>query len=264
MISLKLSMRRIISVFFLLSLLAMNSALGQESNSDTLGTNGQSQTGPDHLVKPQAIIDLLDFKNTDLRDVVRSIAAKYNLNIIVEEGITKRVTLHLVRLPVHEALEFIAQQYELVLKKQGAIYYINKPVVQTPPPPPMDINYKNARLSINVENVELGVFVKALAHKSGKNVVLNRGVQGAVSGFLQNLSFEQGLRTLMNINGFSVRENNGIFLVEREQQKNKARNGQASWVTVKDSLVSLHVTRANIREVLEEIFQRAGKNLVIY
>ena len=40
-------------------------------------------------------IDILDFKNTDIKDVMRAIANKYKINIFVDDDIDVRVTVHM-------------------------------------------------------------------------------------------------------------------------------------------------------------------------
>lgn len=50
----------------------------------------QNTTSPAGLNHP---IDYLDFKNTDLKDVLRALAVKYNLNIFVEDNVQVPVTL---------------------------------------------------------------------------------------------------------------------------------------------------------------------------
>ena len=213
-------------------------------------------------------IELLDFKNADLRDVVRAIASKYNLNIFIEDDINNRITIHLGEIPVYQALKFIARQYGLALERDGNIFKFKRPPIPKPEPKPLAIVYEDRLLGLNLKNADLQKVVEEISKKSGQNVLVNQGVHGHISGFLQRIPFDQGLKILMNVNGFSVRENNGIFLIDRNYQQHDQNDspqpGKHFWISIKDSLVTLDVTKANIRDVLREIFLQIGLDVVMY
>ena len=76
-------------------------------------------------------IERLDYKDADLRDIVRLLATRYDLNIFVDNAIDKRITLHLAKVKVRDALNFIAKENDLILQQTGNIYKIHPP----PPPP---------------------------------------------------------------------------------------------------------------------------------
>ncbi len=250
----------------ILFFLAFNASLMAQSAEPGAGHDNNHQTG---TVK----IDRLDFKNTDLRDVVRAIATKYNLNIFVENGIQTPLSLHLVDIPVMDALQFIADRNGLILERKGSILRFLRPDIPEPAPPPLDITYKNNKLTVNLKNEPVDKVAQALTRESGFNVVVGQGVHGAISGFLQDVPFKQGLTTLLNINGFSLRDNQGIFLIESQNlppdSNGRAANGRAGrdkrfWIDVKDTLVSVDVAGASTHEVLQEIFLRTNSSLIMY
>lgn len=212
-------------------------------------------------------IELLDFKNTDIRDVIRAIASKYNLNIFVENGIDNRITVHLVDIPVYDALKFIAKEYGLKLERDGNIFKFERPFVPEPEPEPLSLFYENGLLSLDLKEEALRLVAEEISKYTGNNVIVNRGAEGSITGFMQRVPFEQALQILMSTNGFSVREKKGVYLVDKAYQHDEnssLNNGRSFWVGVKDSLVTLDVTRAYIRDVLREIFLQIGYDLVVY
>lgn len=213
-------------------------------------------------------IELLDFKNTDIRDVVRAIASKYSLNIFVENDIDDRITVHLVDIPVYNALKFLAKEYGLKLERDGSIFKFERPFVPEPEPEPLSIFYESGLLSLDLKEEALGLVAEEITRYTGNNVIVNRGAEGNITGFMQRVPFEQALQILMSTNGFSVREKNGVYLVDKAYQQydeNSSLNkGRSFWVGVKDSLVTLDVIGANIRDVLREIFLQIGYDLVVY
>ncbi len=213
-------------------------------------------------------IELLDFRDTDIRDVVRAIASKYALNVFVEDGIDNRITVHLVDIPVYNALKFIAKEYDLLLERDGNIFKFTRPFVPEPELEPLTIFYENGLLTLDLKDENLPRVVEEISKNTGHNVMLNRGVQGDLTGFMQRVPFAQALQILMSTNGFSVREKNGVYLIDnvyqQQDEKSSLTNGRSFWVGIKDSLVTLDVTRANIRDVLREVFLQIGFDLVVY
>lgn len=212
-------------------------------------------------------IQLLDFKSTELKDIVRSLGTKYNLNIFVEDKIRQRVTIRLAEISVHEALRFLARENGLRLHLENSIYKITKPEPPRPQPKPLKVVYENALLSVDVQDEALGKVVRAVAEKSGKSIVLHQGVEGKLSGYLQNVPFEDGLHALLTSNGFMLRKKEGIYYVSRRELprgKSGKSSGSSFWMSVKDSLITLDVTDAELRHIVRELAIQTGVDIFIY
>lgn len=237
---------------------------------------GNSQTSNDVSSKSTSlppgatqVIVQLDFKNTDLRDVVRSIADKYRLNVFVENQVSQRISIHLVDISVYDALQFIAKEHELVFTQEGAVFYFKNPVKPEPPPPVLDIRYKNNLLSLALQNEPVQNVLVELTDKTGINVVAEQGIAGNISGNLKALPFEQGLTTLMSINGFNLKKRDEIFHVIKNEDATAGKNGKHSLnssmrIDVQDSLITVDVSNSEIDKVLRQIFSQVGSDLIIY
>ncbi len=217
------------------------------------------------------LIEYLDFKNTDIKDILRSIADKYNLNIFVEDDVQVRITIHLTKITVYEALKFIVQEHGFLLHIEGNIFKVTRlPEPEPVPPPPLNISYENSLLSLDLKNERLDKAIYEISRMSGKNILINQGIQGPVSGFLQNMPFELGLKTLLETNGFVLRERAGIYRVDYgadyqgERGKEREQGRQRFWVEVKDSLISLDVTDADIKNLVKEIALQLNIDVIFY
>ncbi len=212
-------------------------------------------------------IQVLDFKNADLSDVLRAIGSKYGLNVFVDDPISERITIHLVNITVIAAFELITEQFDLELERKGSVFKFRKPQVTMPAEVPLAIIYEEGLLSLNLQNADLMRLAREVTERSGHNVVPAQGVQGKVTGFVQSLPFEQALSTLMEINGFALEQKEGIFLIEnRLQSRANGTSGPAHRfrINIEDSLVSLDVSKGNIRDILRDLFVQAGRDLVVY
>ena len=216
------------------------------------------------------IVEQLDFKDADIRDVVRLLATKYNLNIFIDNSISKRITLHLVNESVLNILKFITSENNLRLIHEGNIYKI------LPPPPPVEkpkdikVEVKNGLLTVDLENDDLHKVMKVIAEKSGKTILIEKSARGKISGFIQNIPFEIGLRSLLENNGFRLRKRNNIYWVERDiisyqnGKSSKSGSKRGFYLIIEDSTISLDVQEASINQIIQEAAQQLNKNIFIY
>jgi len=246
----------------------MNSLRAQHINSPPDSSLGSIKLVhlPNSNIPQNALqkIEFLDFKNTEIKDILRSLATKYNLNIFIDDAITQRITLHLTGVTVHDVLCFIAEENNLKLTLEGSIYKIGKLEVLPPQPKPLSITYDNGRLTIDLKNEEIERVVRKISQITQKNIVLNHGVEGRISGYLQDIPFQQGLETLMSVNGYVVHQKGDIYIVDRRNYGLTSNNKKPIWVTYTDSLITLDVFQANLSDIVREIAVQSGIDIFIY
>lgn len=210
---------------------------------------------------------LLDFKNTEIKDIVRSLATKYNLNVYIANDVTTRATLRLVDVTVEEALHFLVNENGLAMTIAGNLCKIFPPEIPQPEPKPLAISFANGLLSVDLQNEELEKVTRALAEKSKHNLIVQQGVSGKVSGFLQEVAFEPGLLALMASNGFSVRKREGLYLIEQNERASNGVTrgaGNAAWITREDSLLTLAITGGDLDQLVRELAEEMNVGLFVY
>ncbi len=77
--------------------------------------------------KDSQIIEYLEFREVDIKDVLRQLAKQYNLNIIFSENIKGLITVQLQNVSVEEVLDAIVTTNGYVYTKKGNIYKITTP-----------------------------------------------------------------------------------------------------------------------------------------
>ena len=106
----------------------------------------------------QAFILNMDFKNTDLKDIIRLLAKQYGLNIFIADDVNKRLTLHLVNVSLAEALDFMLQETQLALQKTGSIYKIFNPTMSDTSVfsnPASKIDFQDGLLSVDFQDNDI-------------------------------------------------------------------------------------------------------------
>ncbi|MCI0616380.1 secretin and TonB N-terminal domain-containing protein [bacterium] len=262
----------------LLILLSASNSIAQVNAGDSSGIDSISSSDSSHtnLLPPEALqaIQVLDFKNTEIKDIVRGLATKYNLNVFVDDAISQRITLRLANLSVHEALRFIAKEHGLNMTLEGNIYKITLPEIPKPQPKPLAVAYEEGRLTVDVKDEEAEKVIRAIAEKSRKSLVLKQSRGGKITGYLQSVPFEQGLQALLTSNGFAVRKKDEIYFIDRAQVAHNGANSSSNnsamlsasqaWVTVSDSLITLDVMEADLSWVVRELSTQMAKEVFIY
>jgi type IV pilus assembly protein PilQ len=104
----------------------------------------------------------IDVKDTDIKDVIRIISKGYDINILLDQDITGKVTLHLVDVPIMEGLRSIAASSGLEVVQDGTVFKIRKASEERR----SMIRYSNDKLTVDVQNVDEKDFLKELSSKT--------------------------------------------------------------------------------------------------
>lgn len=212
------------------------------------------------------MIEVIDFKNVDLRNILRGIGIKYNLNLFVDNDINIKTTLHMSDVTILEFLEFISTEYELDLNWTGSIVKIKQKKQIAPQKEVPVIIYDSGNLSVDLENDELTEVVNRLIETTGENIIIQKGAEGTITGKLNRVPFELAFKTLMSNNGFFVHKRNEIYYIRPGYQtKGPGRDSRIFWVeAVNKNDISLEVSNAALNDLLREIFLQLDINLMTY
>jgi type IV pilus assembly protein PilQ len=230
-----------------------------------------TQTIPDDKMIRK--IERLDYKNTDIRDVVRSLATKYDLNIIVENNLDLRITLHLIDVTVKDVLDFIVKDNNLGMEQTGSIFKIFRPPVPQIPPREILVSLVNNRITADFQNDEIDKVIRSVVNNSSKTILLEQGTSGTINGILNNTDFDEGFKELLKNNGFILEKRGDIYTVKRDfysfdQQggaQGQMNNRRSSFfLNVQDSLISIEVRETPIEQIVQEAASRLKKNIFIY
>lgn len=214
----------------------------------------------------------IDVKDTDIRDVIRMISKGYDLNILLDQDITGKVTLHLVDVPIMEGLRSIASSNDLDVVLDGSVYYIKKSTAQQT----SMIRFSNGKLTIDVQNIDVREFLKELSSKTAVSIVPDAKVEGKISGKLFQVSLDDGLRALLEGNGYSVVKRKNIYQVAPSGDRNGPpesgfgagnrgkRAANNLFVEYTDGLVSVDVVNGDLEEIIRAIADQSDAEIITY
>lgn len=252
-------------------------------------------TIPAELLQPIEAIHVLD---ADLRDLFFALARRYNLNLLIDESIQQNVTIRLSDVRVVDALALLVQEYGLAMEQSGAVLRIIQPrpeenrsaeplppdvlveeelppspadaVPELPPGETLSVQVENGLLTVQALGADVQVLAQNLSSQSGLPVVVGEGVSGAVSGALAGVPLEEGLRVLLENNGFYLGQESGTLrieyppLVSADPTSAQAQDPTLMEIQVEDGLLSLSVTDTPVLAVLQQLAQQSDLNIVTH
>lgn len=217
-------------------------------------------------------IPVLDFKNTDIRDVLRGLGMQYNVNIFLEPDVSGNVSLYLTDVSVKNAIDFVIKRSNFAYTVENGIIKVYKYTAPPPPPPPKPVvifHMQDGMLDVDVKGISARELARMFIDSAGINVILDGSVEKQVTARLVKMKPEKALKALFESNGMAVTTTDGIYYVANQNWgDDKSETGSLQMkrlsITVKDKKVTLEVDNAQLDQVVRTIAIQSGINIVIY
>ena len=206
----------------------------------------------------------LDFVDIPVQEVARTLSLAYDVPIVVDAAVDRRVTFHLEGVSLMEGLSTLCESngLELVQKKNLLVIQLRKLRGKS------DIRLQDTLVSVQIQDKDILEFLEEYSATTGLNILWSADVQGQISGSIRSLSPERAFRSLMEVNGFSVDKKNGCLTV-RVSTTQAGADSQGVSSTVpriwkNGELYEAHLDGVSVGEVLKELASLAGLNLALY
>ncbi len=218
------------------------------------------------------IIPMLNFKDTDIRDVLRSLAFEYETNVVIDKDLNTRISVALFNITVFDAVKIIATDNGYNFKYDDKRFFVELPKPPEPPPPQepeeiLNVSCLNNIINIEVKNVEIQSFIDELINKTNQNFLLSPGTSGRVSGSLNNMEMEIALKNLLQNNGFYLALKDSIYYVSRSSyfSGSETSNDQSVspyWVDAKGNRITMDVNNVNLDRIINDISNQLGLQII--
>jgi len=217
------------------------------------------------IVDTNIIIPSLDFSGLRLTDAFTALIRAYKLSVYIDSSVTGTISMRLENVSLNDALLFMMKEYNLLWERTGDIVKIYRPEAAPPPPPSLDIEYNQGKITFDLKNVDLARFVKAIIDLSGKNIIIDGGARGMVTGRLVDIEFEKGLNAILNSNGFTFRRIDDIYHIDfMEKAGEKGKRAGHYAVYCRDDSVAVDVRNAPIVDILTTLSDECNLSIIIY
>lgn len=196
----------------------------------------------------------LSCKDADVRDILRAIAIQYHVNIVPDSSVSGSVTIHLANVPLEVGLETLLFVNGFTYEKKNGIYLVRKTGSSLGT---VTVTAAKERMSIDVENADVKQVLREISRQAQINIVSEGDLAGSVTAQLYDVPIEEGLRTLLVVNGFTLNVDNGIYRVARSNLEKSSSFAIFS----RKGLLSIDVKNAPVEDLLREIAAQSKINL---
>ncbi len=220
-------------------------------------------TASGRFVDTTITVKKLDFDGVLIREALTALARTYHVSLLVDTSVTGHLTMRLENVSLDDAFRLIVFENHLTAQRLGSILKIFKE--PTPPAPPRRaiIVLGENTVSIVAERVPLRVFAEDFTDSTRINVTLQQGVTGHLTGKVVDLAPRTALLTLLESNGYAVRENNGVYVIEQPGADQTASpRGRRFTIVLEEGRYSVDLDNADLSSAVATLFDLAGADVI--
>jgi type IV pilus assembly protein PilQ len=196
-----------------------------------------------------------------IKEVAQMISKAHKLNIVLDPDASCNVTLHLSGAPLMEGLRAIVTSCGLSISKSGSVIRIGKQLGDIR----SNISWDNDLLDIDIDNVNVIAFLRDVNAISGMNIIYSSSLSGKVSGKLGRVPFFEGMKALLQSNGFNIYRKKFTYVVEQGALPSQQKTAPNQYsINCEDQTVSLTTVDADLQQILLEIGRQCELQIVSY
>lgn len=213
-------------------------------------------------------VENINVNNVSAVDFYRALGRQYNINFIIDNAIQSTVSVRFSDISLIEVIVLVAQENALQIEQKGSVFRISPAIVPEVQPEviPQTIELNGNSLLVDVSDYNLTDFARHVSDEASINLIVRNGVQGSVSGYLNNVALFNGLEMILVNNGYSLRENEGIYIIDRRNRSLSSEGGSSNnfWVQYNEGQISLDVANINVSDLIREIGYQSEINMITY
>lgn len=200
---------------------------------------------------PQKLIDL-DFKNADVKDVLRVLASQNGANFLIDNEVSGTVTIHLTKVTFDDALNIITQSNNLRYIKQNNVYQITQIDNSV-----LNVEYSNNLLSVEAKEAKVLQLIQAIAQKVGMNLVPDPAIKDRITIRLQQIPVQNALDSILIQANCTAEKNGAVTFIRKKSSL------QADFtVKYQNNLLSLDAQNAPLAALTRAITEKTGVSVI--
>lgn len=202
----------------------------------------------------------IDFVQTPLSEVVRTLSLGFNTPILVDDGLNFPVTFHMDGVDFVDGLTALCLANNLEMYQDGSIFHIRKKVNRGV----HEFSMEDSLVTLSVRDKDVGEFVREYGLNSGLNILIAPSVTGVVNGDLRNMRAKDAFMALMGAAGYKVKSVGNTLMVQNKDAASEKRETEKISLEKNDGLYVLKARDAPLKLVLQELAAVAELDLAVY
>ena len=237
----------------------------------------EEQYKPQTYLTPDVPLGTFNARDISVADLLSSISKEKKVNMVVDQGISVRLTLQLHATSLNTLLDLLANIHHLRVTVVNGIVYVSPPEAPPVPVPvnTIDFDVEAGTVAFNLSGLDVRDFSRQATRITGKNILLKEpNMTGSLKGFQAPLALAKGLELLLIGNGFGLKTENEIFLITRLPTNNPSTaSDQAGPNTAgrkragchyADGLFSMSYGDTELAKIISDIAATGSVSMVVH
>ncbi|MGE5549630.1 MAG: secretin N-terminal domain-containing protein [Bacteroidota bacterium] len=197
----------------------------------------------------QALLSM-NYKNTDLRDVLNALAAQAGVSISMDETVTGAVSFHYENVTFEECLTRLSGMFRLYITKDGRFYSVTRQLIKV-------TKETGDLVSVEFQTAKLGAVLAELTRVTGANVTtVGQPPADYVNLVLTRVPLGDLLNFLAESTRCQVEKRNGIYLF-------RYTGGQGSMaLRYENGRLGVDLTGVTLSALVRELTNKTGQTVL--
>lgn len=213
-----------------------------------------------HSFSKKTTENSLDFVQTPLSDVVRTISLGFNTPILVDDGLNERVTFHLDGVDFLGGLSALCSANNLEMYQDDGVIHIRKKIQRGV----HEFSMKDSLVTLSVRNKDVREFIREYGLNSGLNILAEPNVTGWISGDLRNMNAKDAFLALMKSGGYKVKNMGETMVVQTPLSSPRESREEKVQLEKTGTLFVVDIQDVALKDVLRELSALAELDLAVY
>ncbi|MCX7030478.1 MAG: hypothetical protein NTU62_10215 [Spirochaetes bacterium] len=204
---------------------------------------------------PAQQIREIEFKNQPITDILIALGEMAGRSIVPDETVSGNASYYFTSTDFETALGIFLSTYKLRYWREGAITYVSRIFAQ--------FDKATGTVTVNADDVDLRLIVRALSRAIGKTILFDTLPKETLTIHAADAGPAAVLGILMKrFPDYQVEADKDFFYVRKSDAASRSVSGTsasaASLVRVDNGQYSIDVERARFRDILVDLFRKAG------
>ena len=194
----------------------------------------------------------LDFKNTDLHDVLRALAELEQVNLLIDPGVQGRVTIHLQQVTFDQVLKILGAEYGFMVKHEDNLYKILPNLEHG-----IELKKEGEMYTAILQDAALGSVLRRISEDSKVNIIFPSIAQERITIALYNVDLTTLLGVIAERAEYNIKKEHDYYVFTKKTSP--AEHFYMQW---EEELLSLDASNADLKEVARELTERTGVSIL--
>ena len=197
------------------------------------------------------LIDI-DFKNADIKDLLRALADQEGVNLIIDTDVIGTVTIHLSKVTFNDALNIISKNNGLLITQENKVYHISKIDNSF-----LKVEYADGLLTLEAREAKLRLLIETISQKTGANLVPAPELQDRITISLTKTPLEDGILTILTQANCMVEKIGQVSFIRK-----KATERFAFTINYQNNLLNIDAQNVPLPAIARAITEKTGVSVI--